>query len=69
MHIRITHDRERFPDSSIKRMLGHLQSLLVGIALDPARQLFELELFSDYEEESLLDGGNSNDVVDYAWQP
>jgi non-ribosomal peptide synthase protein (TIGR01720 family) len=67
MHIRITHDRDRFPDASIKRMLGHLQSLLVGIALDPARQLFELELLSDYEEQSLLEGGN-NDVMDYAWQ-
>jgi hypothetical protein len=55
MHIRITHDRERFPDSSIERMLGHFRSLLEGIAIDPARQLFELELLSAYEEESMLD--------------
>jgi len=68
MQISITHDRERFTDTSVRRMLGHLHCLLEGIAMDPARRLFELELLSAYEQQSMLDGGNSS-VADYALQP
>ncbi len=68
MNFSITYDRERFSDASIKRMLGHLHCLLEGIAIDPARQLFELELLSAYEQQSMLDGATSS-VADYVLQP
>ena len=67
MLISITHDRERFTDGAVGRMLGHLHCLLEGMAIDPARPLSELELLSPTEQQSMLDGG-SNGAADYALQ-
>ncbi len=62
--LKIGCNSNRFEDSAIARMLGHLQTLLEGIAANPQRKLSELSLLSAAEQQQLL--GEWNDTrADY----
>jgi non-ribosomal peptide synthetase component F len=52
--LRIAYDRGRFSDSRITRMLGHIQTLLEGMAADPAARLASLPLLTARERHQLL---------------
>ncbi len=52
--LRIAYDRARFSDSRITRMLGHIQTLLEGMAADPAARLANLPLLTARERHQLL---------------
>jgi natural product biosynthesis luciferase-like monooxygenase protein len=52
--LRIAYDRGRFSDSRITRMLGHMQTLLEGMAADPAARLASLPLLTAGERHQLL---------------
>lgn len=52
--LRIAYDRGRFSDSRITRMLGHMQTLLEGMAADPAAHLASLPLLTAGERHQLL---------------
>ncbi len=54
MLVRIEYSRQRFSDPSIARMLGHLITLLEGLANGAARQLKELSLLTAAERANLL---------------
>jgi natural product biosynthesis luciferase-like monooxygenase protein/amino acid adenylation domain-containing protein len=56
--LRISYDRHRFDDPSIMRMLGHLQTLLEGMAGDPERRLADLPLLTNEERQQLLEDWN-----------
>ncbi|MEG4083317.1 amino acid adenylation domain-containing protein [Microcoleus sp. POL10_C6] len=52
--LKIGYNSNRFEDSAIARMLGHLQNLLEGMAANPERKLSELPLLSAAERQQLL---------------
>jgi amino acid adenylation domain-containing protein len=52
--LRILYDRSRFDDASIARMLGHLGTLLEGMADNPDRPLSELPMLATAERHRLL---------------
>src|SRR5919197_122337 len=52
--LQIAYDRRRFADASITRMLGHLQTLLLGVAENPERCLADLPLLTEAERHQLL---------------
>ena len=52
--LRISYDRHRFDDATISRMVGHLRTLLEGMAGDPGRTLSELPLITTEERQRLL---------------
>ncbi|MBI3418057.1 MAG: amino acid adenylation domain-containing protein, partial [Verrucomicrobia bacterium] len=52
--LKIEFDRTRFDDATIDRMLGHIQTLLEGIAADPQARLGALPLLTASEERELL---------------
>jgi amino acid adenylation domain-containing protein/non-ribosomal peptide synthase protein (TIGR01720 family) len=56
MLVRLEYSRRRFADDSIERMLGHLVTLLEGLARGEARQLKELTLLKAAERAALLAG-------------
>ncbi|HYS04987.1 MAG TPA: amino acid adenylation domain-containing protein [Candidatus Dormibacteraeota bacterium] len=47
--IQISYDARRFHASAIRRMLGHLEALLEGIAADPGRRLCDLPMLTTSE--------------------
>src|SRR5437868_2170632 len=49
LEIGISYDRRRFDEAVIARMLGHFQTLLAGIAMDPERRLADLPLLTAAE--------------------
>jgi amino acid adenylation domain-containing protein/non-ribosomal peptide synthase protein (TIGR01720 family) len=59
MLIRMTYDRGRYSDASVKRMLGHLQYLLEEVGSDPSRRLSGLELLTPEERRMMLTGGGN----------
>ena len=52
--LRLEYDRRRFDDASIERMLGHLASLLEGMAEDLNRTVGQLSMLSQTERRQLL---------------
>ncbi|MBW3586561.1 MAG: amino acid adenylation domain-containing protein, partial [Cyanobacteria bacterium 0813] len=52
--LKISYNSNRFEDSAIARMLGHLQTLLQGMTANPERKLAELPLLSAAERQQLL---------------
>lgn len=52
--LKLMFDRSHFDDSTIARMLGHLQILLEGMAANPQGKLSELPLLSAAEQQQLL---------------
>src|SRR5262249_50847166 len=52
--IRIMFDRSRFDPSAIEQVLGHLRTLLTGIADDPCRLIRDLSLLTGEERHRML---------------
>ena len=59
MLLRIVYDTHLFEDDTIGRMLGHLQTLLQGMAANPERRLSELPLLTQTERQQLLTAWNT----------
>lgn len=62
--LRILYDRRRFDDATIERMLGHLQTLLEGMATGTDRPLSDLPMLTAEETHQLLVEWNQT-RVDY----
>ena len=60
--LKIAYDTGRFDGGTIERMLGHLKSLLEGIAEDPNRSLSVLPILTDAERHQLLVEWNAPQV-------
>jgi amino acid adenylation domain-containing protein len=56
---RLAYDRRNFADATIRRMLGHLQTLLQSFAANPLLPIGQLPMLSDEERQQLL----------YEWNP
>ncbi|HYP19482.1 MAG TPA: amino acid adenylation domain-containing protein, partial [Chloroflexia bacterium] len=56
--IEIGYERQRYDESMIRRMLGHLGVLLGAMAADPLRPISRLPLMTDSERRQLLVGFN-----------
>jgi amino acid adenylation domain-containing protein len=54
LHFKIDFDTSRFDDATIKRMLGHLRTLLESMACQPPARLGELPLLTPAERQQLL---------------
>jgi len=52
--VRISYDRGRYDDETIRRMSGHLLKLLESVARDAERRPSELEMLSEAEREQVL---------------
>jgi amino acid adenylation domain-containing protein/non-ribosomal peptide synthase protein (TIGR01720 family) len=50
----IEYDTELFELATIKRMIGHLKSLLTGLVANPQQRLHELPLLTEAEQQQLL---------------
>src|SRR5207244_7804502 len=66
LSVALGYDPDLFDDTTIERMVGHLQVLLAGIAAEPDRPLGELPLLSEEERHPVLVEWNGSDsaVVD-----
>ena len=56
--LQIEYSRKRFDDAVVARMLGHLQSLLEGMAACPQSRLKDLPLLTDAEQRQAISGWN-----------
>ncbi|MFQ5633517.1 MAG: AMP-binding protein, partial [bacterium] len=65
LSISINYDRERFDAETIRRMLGHYQTLLQGIVAAPDARLAEIPILSTAEREQMLVRWNDT-ATDYA---
>ena len=52
--LKITYDRSQFEDRAIARMLGHLETLLEGMAANPNQRLGDVPLLTAAERHQLL---------------
>ncbi|HEY7489757.1 MAG TPA: amino acid adenylation domain-containing protein, partial [Candidatus Tectomicrobia bacterium] len=52
--LRLAYDGHRFDTATICRMLGHLQTLLEGMAANPHQRLADLPLLTDAERQQML---------------
>ncbi|MGE0681568.1 MAG: amino acid adenylation domain-containing protein, partial [Candidatus Binatia bacterium] len=52
--LRLEYDRQRFADNTVKRMLGHLQTLLAGMCTAPEQPLWRIPLLTHAEERRFL---------------
>ncbi len=66
---RIVYDTSRFDQETIERMIGHFQTLLIGIATSPGQHLSQFSLLTPAEEQQLILEENRNDAqiknIDY----
>ncbi len=62
--LKISYDRRRFGDLAIGRMLGHLKTLLEGMAANPEAQLATLPMLTQPEKQQVLAEWNDT-RVDY----
>jgi amino acid adenylation domain-containing protein len=60
---RIVYDTRRFEAKTIERMIGHLQTLLAGMANHPELSLSEFSLLTKTEKEQLILAENQNDAL------
>ena len=63
--LKIVYDRRRFEDATMARMLGHLQTLLKGMAANPEQRLVDVPLLTEAERHQLLVEWNDT-RVDYS---
>jgi amino acid adenylation domain-containing protein len=61
--LQIEYSRRRFDDAVVARMLGHLQTLLEGMAARPEARLKDLPLLSDAERHQLVELWNQTAVA------
>jgi amino acid adenylation domain-containing protein len=61
--LQIQYSRQRFDDVVVARMLGHLQTLLEGIAAQPRARLRDLALLTEAERHQLLEVWNRTSVA------
>ena len=61
--LRMTYDPSRFDRTVIARMLGHLKTLLEGIAVQPAQRLADLPLLTDAERQQMLGTWNATEAA------
>ncbi|HEY0606584.1 MAG TPA: amino acid adenylation domain-containing protein, partial [Herpetosiphonaceae bacterium] len=64
LSLRITFDNRRFDAATITRMIGHLQTILAGIAVHAERRISELPLVTAEEQQQLVVDWN-NSAADY----
>ncbi|MDY7076204.1 MAG: amino acid adenylation domain-containing protein, partial [Chloroflexota bacterium] len=62
MALNVAYDCRRFDAGAVKRMLGHLQTLLEGIASDPEQRLSALPLLTEAERQQLLVAWNATEI-------
>ncbi len=53
------YNTDLFEAETIKRMLGHFQTLLAAVIADPAQQLSRLQLLTEQEEQQLAEWNNT----------
>ena len=58
LSFKIEFDRRRLDEDAVRRMLGHLRSLLVGGAANPHALVRDLPLLSEQERHELIEGFN-----------
>lgn len=61
--LRIVYDRHRFDTGTIERMLGHLRTLLEGMAENPTGQISALRLLTPTEEDVVLSEWNATETA------
>ena len=61
--LRISYEKNRFDDFIIRQILGHLRTLLEGIAEDPNKPIFVLPLLTQRERDQLLNKWNATQVA------
>ncbi|HEX6045284.1 MAG TPA: amino acid adenylation domain-containing protein, partial [Pyrinomonadaceae bacterium] len=57
LSLEILYDAHRFTGDVIQRMLDHLQTILAGLAADPARPIAQIRLVTEREQSALLTHG------------
>jgi amino acid adenylation domain-containing protein len=62
LSLEIFYDISRFDNDKISRMLGHLQTLLLGMVANPQQSLGELPLLTATERHQLLEEWNNTQV-------
>ena len=62
LRLEILFDRSRINDDAADRMLGHLRTLLEGMATKPERKVSELPLLTSSERHQLLVEWNQTEV-------
>ncbi|MEO7330086.1 MAG: condensation domain-containing protein, partial [Minicystis sp.] len=63
LFLRLSYDRRRFDEPAIERMMGHLETLLLGLVDDAERLVAEVPLFSGAERQRLLTEHNATDTA------
>jgi non-ribosomal peptide synthetase component F len=63
LRVDFTYSTDLFDAVTIRRMLGHYERVLNGIAENPGRRLFELPLLTDAERHELVDVWNQTAVA------
>jgi syringomycin synthetase protein SyrE len=53
-----TYDRTEYEEETMKRMLGHLRNVIVGMSVEVRRRVSELEMLSEEERRQLLEEWN-----------
>jgi amino acid adenylation domain-containing protein len=61
--LRISYQRHRFDDATIARMLGHIRTLLEGMATNPGQRLVDLSILTQAERHQLLVEWNHTHVA------
>ena len=54
LHLTLEYSTDLFEAATVKRMLGHLRTLLEGVVADPGQRILELPLLTKAEEQQLL---------------
>ncbi|HEX4646645.1 MAG TPA: amino acid adenylation domain-containing protein, partial [Verrucomicrobiae bacterium] len=57
--VEVEYNTDLFMAETVTRMLGHFQTLLEGIAADPAKKISELPLLDETEQNQILAGWNA----------
>ena len=60
--LELTYDDRRFDADAIHRMLGHLQTILTGMIVDPNQHLKELPLLTAKEQKTLIREWNQTSI-------
>jgi len=60
--LQIAYDCRRFDAATIRRMLGHFQTLLESIAADPGRRISSLPILTETERQQVLVEWNATTV-------
>lgn len=62
LRVSVEYNPELFESASIKRMLGHFQTLLAGLVANPEQDIFTLPLLTEAEQHQLLVEWNRTDA-------